>query len=103
VRSSPSRSGDSADQRGGVVVELGFGVRIFVLSVGVTFIDESECRRAESECTLLGGVLPAFVVSRMRSFRLNVVELELVTLPFEESTRVESEWMRVDERVVSCG
>lgn len=86
-----------------MVVELGFGVCIFVLSVGVTFIEESECSRAESVCTLLDGVLPAAVVSRIRSFLLCVVELDVVTLPFAESTRVESVWMRVVERVVSWG
>jgi hypothetical protein len=70
--------------------ELGVGVPIRVLSVGDTFIVESECRRAESVCTRVGGVLPAAVVSRMRSRDLRVEELELVTLPFDESTLVES-------------
>jgi hypothetical protein len=70
--------------------ELGLGVPIRVLSVGDTFIEESECRRAESVCTRVGGVLPAVVVSRMRSRDLRVDELELVTLPFDESTLVES-------------
>jgi len=97
----PVEISHGAVQRGGVVVELGFGVCIFVLSVGLTFIEESECSRAESECTLLGGVLPAVVVSRIRSFFLCVVDFDVVTLPFAESTRVESVWMRVVERVVS--
>jgi hypothetical protein len=74
-----------------------------VLSVGVTFIVESECRRAESECTWLGGVLPALVVSRIRSRFLNFVVSIEVTLPFAESVWVESVWMRLVERVVSCG
>jgi hypothetical protein len=34
---------------------------------------------------------------------LNFVVSVVVTLPFAESTRVESVWMRVVERVVSCG
>jgi hypothetical protein len=81
-----------------VRVELEGGIR--VLSVGDAFIVESECHFVESERTF---VLPAVVVSRMRSFFLRVEELSVVTLPFDESTRVESLWMRVVERVVSCG
>jgi hypothetical protein len=81
---------------------LGGGV-IPVLSVGDLFMVESVCRRVESVCIRVEGVLPAFVVSRIRSFRLWVVELEVVTLPFDESTFVESVWIRVDARVVSCG
>lgn len=77
-------------QRGGVRVEFVGGVLIRVLSVGDLFIDESECHFVESECTLLAGVLPAVVVSRMRSFFLVVVEFVVVTLPFAESTREES-------------
>ena len=60
-----------------------------MLSVGDTFIEESECRRVESVCIRLDGVLPAVVVSRMRScfcFRESVV----ITLPFAESIFVES-------------
>ena len=83
--------------------EFGVGVPIRVLSVGDMFIVESVCVREESECTLLGGILPAVVVSRMRSFFLRVEEFDVVPLPFDESTRVESVWMRVDARVVSCG
>jgi len=71
-----------------VVVVVGFGGPIRVLSVGETFIDESVCRRVESVCTFV--VLPAVVVSRMRSFFFFVDVLELVTLPFAESIRVES-------------
>jgi len=96
----PVEISHGAVQRGGVVVELGFGVCIFVLSVGLTFIEESECSRAESVCTLLGGVLPAVVVSRIRSF-LCAADFDVVTLPFAESTRVVSGWMRVADRVVS--
>jgi hypothetical protein len=81
---------------------LGGGV-IPVLSVGVMFMVESVCSRVESVCIRVDGVLPAVVVSRIRSFFLCVVELDVVTLPFDESTFVESVWMRVDERVVSCG
>jgi hypothetical protein len=103
VRSSPSSFFRRAAQRGGVRVELLVGGRIPVLSVGDMFIVESECRCAESECTRLGGVLPAFVVSRIRSRFLNFVVSMVVTLPFAESTRVESVWMRVVVRVVSCG
>jgi hypothetical protein len=74
-----------------VRVEFVGGGLIRVLSVGDEFIVESECHFVESECTLLAGVLPAVVVSRMRSFFLRVEELLVVTLPFDESTRVESE------------
>ena len=74
-----------------------------MLSFGDMFIVESECRRAESVCTRLGGVLPAVVVSRIRSRFLNFVVSMVVTLPFAESVRVESVRMRVVERVVSCG
>jgi hypothetical protein len=90
VSSSSSISCAIPDQRGGVRDELDGGVLIFELSVGEAFIVESECRRVESECTLLGGILPAVVVSRTRSFFLCVEVLEVVTLPFDESTRVES-------------
>jgi hypothetical protein len=103
VGSSSSASCAAPHQRGGVRDEFGVGVPVRVLSVGDAFIVESECRCDESECTLLGGVLPAVVVSRMRSFFLCVEELEVVTLPFDESTRVESVRVRADERVVSCG
>ena len=81
--------------------EFGGGL-IRVLSVGDTFIVESVCRRVESECIRVAGVLPAVVVSRMRSC-FCFVESVVITLPFAESTFVESVWMRVDERVVSCG
>ena len=70
--------------------ELGLGVPIRVLSIGDTFIDESECRRVESVCTRVDGILPAFVVSRMRSFLFVVEDSVVVTLPFDESTFVES-------------
>jgi hypothetical protein len=102
-RSSPSSFYLPVTQRGGVRPELLVGVCIPVLSVGDTFIVESECRRAESECTRLEGVLPAEVVSRIRSRFLYLVVSMVVTLPFAESTRVESVWMRVVVRVVSCG
>ncbi|MEP7067423.1 MAG: hypothetical protein ABI889_15420 [Gemmatimonadota bacterium] len=70
---------------------LGVGVPIRVLSAGDTFIDESVCTLVESVWTRLDGVFPAFVVSRMRSLFCRVVdEFEVVTLPFDESTRVES-------------
>jgi hypothetical protein len=71
-------------------------VLIRVLSVGDAFIVESECHFVESECTLLESSLPAVVVSRMRSFFLVVEEFVVVTLPFAESTRVESVRIRVD-------
>jgi hypothetical protein len=79
------------------------GVLIRMLSVGDTFIVESECRRVESECTWLVGVLPALVVSRIRSCFVYFVVSVVITLPFAESTLVESLCIRVDERVVSCG
>ena len=103
VCSSPSSHLDRAVQRGGVRPEFVGGVCICMLSVGDMFIVESECRRAESVCTRLAGVLPAVVVSRIRSRFLNIVVSVVVTLPFAEAIRVESVWMRVVERVVSCG
>ena len=62
---------------------------IRVLSVGDTFIVESVCRRVESVCIREGGVLPAMVVSRMRSF-FCLMESVVITLPFAESIFVES-------------